>query len=67
MAEALSCTDCWEPVKEKIWEMFQVLSRVSAAEETAPGMSSTTPAFPHNVAMRKAAVATVTARRARYR
>ena len=67
MAEALSCTDCWEPIKRYAWEMFQVLSKVSPAQETAASMSSTVPAFTRNVAMRKATVvATVTAKRVRF-
>ena len=62
----MACTDCWEPVKETIWEMLQALSRISADQETAASMSSTVPAFTRNVAMRKATVATVTAKRVRF-
>ena len=62
----MACTDCWEPVKRTIWEMLQVLSRISADQETAASMSSTVPAFTRNVAMRKATVATVTAKRVRF-
>ena len=50
-----------EPVKETIWEMFQVLSRVSADQETAASTSSTVPApvFTRPVAARKVAIASV--------
>ena len=65
MAEALSCTDCWEQIKRS-WEMLLALSRISADQETAASMSSTVPAFTRNVAMRKATVATVTAKRVRF-
>ena len=61
----MACTDCWEQIKRS-WEMLLALSRISADQETAASMSSTVPAFTRNVAMRKATVATVTAKRVRF-